>query len=163
MEAWKDAGAVRPDTGVRWAGHELIGELVEDPSTGRVGRVHDVECLVAGRVWGVAASRAFGDRRAVVDEPVRPAWIQPAVRIAEFTVEAADDGLGGDRLDQRPAPADAVREPVEGGRVRLVNRFDEHRRGAAVLVLVTLPTPQRLVPRPAPATAAARPPPAPTG
>ncbi|TDC24276.1 hypothetical protein E1265_10160 [Streptomyces sp. 8K308] len=30
---------MKPDTGVRWAPHELIGELVEDPSTGRVGRL----------------------------------------------------------------------------------------------------------------------------
>ncbi|MFD5317492.1 hypothetical protein [Streptomyces sp. NPDC127098] len=28
-----------PDTGVRWTGHALMGLLVEDPATGRVGRL----------------------------------------------------------------------------------------------------------------------------
>ncbi|GAB2922089.1 hypothetical protein [Streptomyces mayteni] len=30
---------VRPDTGVRWVRHPLIGALVADPATGRVGRL----------------------------------------------------------------------------------------------------------------------------
>ncbi|GAB2880859.1 hypothetical protein [Streptomyces mayteni] len=30
---------MRPDTGVRWVGHALVGELVADPATGRVGRL----------------------------------------------------------------------------------------------------------------------------
>ncbi|TDC09648.1 hypothetical protein E1265_32065 [Streptomyces sp. 8K308] len=58
METWEGTGAVTTGITLRWGRHELMGQLVTDPTTGRVGRLDGVLEHVArgaGRVLRVEA------------------------------------------------------------------------------------------------------------